>query len=588
MKREEKKDNQRAESNRNTWTLVRRFISYYRPHSKLFALDIATAIIQALLSVVIAVLLNTILKEYLPEGDSEVITLAIVGIFFLATLQGAANYINMRWGHILGARIETDMREDLFRHLQKLSFSYFDNNKTGHIVSRISNDLFNVSEIAHHAPEDICLSVFTIIPAFAVMFYYNTYMALLALAPLPILLLWGMTYQGRMRVRYRRIRERIADINSSVENSIQGIREVKSFANEEIEIDRFDDVNSEFKFAKEKMYAVMAAFHSTMMYLMNCYPLIIVTGGVVLMTYKHADFADILTFSVLLRFIMNPIRRMVAFSEQFQQGAASFERFIEVMDIEPEIQDRPHALNLDVINGDIVIENLDFSYTGEAGKVLRNISMKIKHGQRVALVGESGAGKSTLASLIPRFYEPEAGRITIDDHDIMDLTQNSLRDNIGIVRQNAFIFDATIAENIMFGKPDATKEELIMAAKSANILDFIESLPDGFDTMAGEHGVKLSGGQKQRLSIARVFLKNPPILIFDEATSALDTESESLIQQSMVKLCKNRTTIIIAHRLSTIRDADMIYVMRAGEVVESGTHIELVKAKGYYYQLHNI
>ena len=588
MQKEKKREQSEAVKERNTWALIRRFISYYRPHRKLFVLDIATAIIQALLSVVIAVLLNTILKEYLPENKFEVMVFAICGIFLLATVQGVANYINMRWGHILGARIETDMRADLFRHLQKLSFSYFDNNKTGHIVSRISNDLFNVSEIAHHAPEDLCLAVFTIIPAFAVMFYYNAYLALIALAPLPILLFWGMTYQGRMRVRYRRIRERIADINSSVENSIQGIREVKSFANEKIEIDRFDDVNSEFKYAKERMYAVMAAFHSTMMYLMNNYPLIIVTGGAVLIAYNHADFADILTFSVLLRFIMNPIRRMVAFSEQFQQGAASFERFIEVMDIEPEIQDKPHAFDLELIRGDIAVEHVDFSYTGETGKVLKDICMNIKHGRKIALVGESGAGKSTLAALIPRFYEPEKGRITIDGHDIMDLTQNSLRDNIGIVRQNSFIFDATIAENIMFGKPDATKEELIAAAKNANILDFIESLPEGFDTIAGEHGVKLSGGQKQRLSIARVFLKNPPILIFDEATSALDTESEFLIQKSMEKLCRNRTTVIIAHRLSTVRDADMIYVMKAGEVVEAGTHDELVKAEGYYYQLHKI
>jgi len=577
-----------ANSERNTWELIKRFSLFYRPHKKLFALDIGTAICQALISIFIAMVLNTVLKRYLPEKDFEMLMIAIGGVFLLATLMAVANYINMRWGHILGARIETDMRADLFRHLQKLSFSYFDNTKTGHIVSRISNDLFNVSEIAHHAPEDLCLSVFTIVPAFIVMFYYNTYMAYLTLIPLPFLLVWGMTYQGRMRSRYRHIRERIADINSSVENSIQGIREIKSFANEKREIGRFDDVNSEFCFAKEKMYAVIAAFHSTMMYIMSCYPLIIVTGGAVLITYKLADLADIVTFTVLLRFIMNPIRRMVNFADQFQQGAASFERFVEILDIDPEIQDRPNAQALDFIKGDISVDNVTFSYTEATGEVLKNINMKVEAGQSVALVGESGAGKTTLAALIPRFYEPERGKVMIDGHDIMDLTQSSLRDNIGIVRQNAFIFDATIAENIMFGKPDATREELLAAAKNANILEFIESLPEGFDTLAGEHGVKLSGGQKQRLSIARVFLKNPPVLIFDEATSSLDTESESLIQESMNKLCKNRTTIIIAHRLSTIRNVDKIYVMKAGRFVESGTHDELVKEKGYYYQLHKI
>ena len=575
-------------SGRNTWGLIKRFSSFYLPHKKLFFLDIGSAVCQALISIFIAVVLNTVLKEYLPAKDFKMLLISIGGVFLLATLMALANYINMRWGHILGARIETDMRADLFRHLQKLSFSYFDNTKTGHIVSRISNDLFNVSEIAHHAPEDLSLSLFTIIPAFAVMFYYNTYMACLAFIPLPFLLFWGMTYQGRMRSRYRHIRERIADINSSVENSIQGIREIKSFANEKREIGRFDDVNSEFCFAKERMYAVIAAFHSTMMYIMSCYPLIIVSGGAVLIAYDMADLADIVTFTVLLRFIMNPIRRMVNFSDQFQQGAASFERFIEILDIDPEIKDRPNALTLDSLRGDITIDNVGFSYSEATGEVLKDINIKIESGQSVALVGESGAGKTTLAALIPRFYEPDAGKVMIDGHDIMDLSQAFLRDNIGIVRQNAFIFDATIAENIMFGKPDATREELIEAAESANILEFIESLPDGFETLAGEHGVKLSGGQKQRLSIARVFLKNPPILIFDEATSSLDTESEALIQKSMNELCKERTTIIIAHRLSTIRSADNIFVMKSGEIVESGKHDELIEARGYYYQLHKI
>jgi ATP-binding cassette subfamily B protein len=518
----------------------------------------------------------------------KMMIICFAGMFILSSLWGVTHYINIRWGHVLGARIETDMRRDLFRHLQKLSFSYFDNTKTGHIVSRISNDLFNVSEIAHHAPEDIFLSIFTLIPAFAYMFYINTPMATIALIPLPFLLLWGMTYQGRMRSRYRHIRERIADINSSVENSIQGIREVKSFANEELEIDRFDNVNTEFRYAKERMYTVMAAFHSTMMFLMRCYPLLVISGGIVLVAYNRAKMSDIITFFVLIQFIMNPLRRMVNFSEQFQQGAASFERFVEVMDIDPEIKDRNNAISLKSPRGDIKFDNVCFNYTEDGPVVLNDISLEVEAGKTVAFVGESGAGKTTLAALIPRFYELKKGKVTIDGHDIMDLKQSSLRDNIGIVRQNSFIFDATIAENILFGKSDATQEELVNAAKNANILEFIESLPDGFETLAGEHGVKLSGGQKQRLSIARVFLKNPPILIFDEATSSLDTESESLIQKSMNELCKDRTTIVIAHRLSTIRNADKIYVMKKGEIVESGNHEELLALKGYYQQLHKI
>ncbi|MCK4248159.1 MAG: ABC transporter ATP-binding protein, partial [Candidatus Omnitrophica bacterium] len=406
--------------------------------------------------------------------------------------------------------------------------------------------------------------------------------------PLPLLLFWGMTYQKRMRNRYRHIRKRIADINSSVENSIQGIREVKSFANEDLEIGRFQDVNREFRFAKEKMYSVMAAFHSTMMYILDCYPLIMISGGVILVAYAKAEITDVIIFMIYLRFIMNPVRRMVNFSEQFQQGAASFERFVEVMDIEPEIQDREKAVFLNSLEGNIVFENVSFSYAPESGQVLANINIKINQGQTVALVGESGAGKTTIAALISRFYEPQQGRVIIDGYDIMDLKQTSLRDNIGIVRQNPFMFDTSIAENILFGKPDALQEEVIEAARQANILEFIESLPQGFDTLVGEHGVKLSGGQKQRLSIARVFLKNPLILVFDEATSSLDTESESLIQKSMKALCHGRTTIIIAHRLSTIRNADIIYVLKKGEIVESGTHEQLVARQGYYHALHKI
>ena len=566
--------------------LLKRFISFYAPHKALLALDMLTGFLQAGFKILIPLCVHQILKEHLPQENYRVVVIFIFTVFLLAALAAFANYLNVKWGHILGTRIETDMRGDLFRHLQKLSFSYFDNTKTGHIVSRISNDLFTVSEIAHHGPEDLFISLCTISGAFAIMFCINPQLALVALIPLPFLFGWGMIYRKKMRNSYRHIRKRIADINSSVENSIQGIREVKSFANEELEISRFDDVNSEFRYAKEKMYSVMAGFHAGMMFIIHSYRLIIIAGAAVLIASGSVDMIDLVTFLLFIPYIMEPVRRMVNFAEQFQQGAASFERFIEVMDTEPEIQDAENAVALDTVKGNIILENISFRYSPETDDILKNINMEVKEGQTVALVGESGAGKTSLAALIPRFYEPQKGKLLIDGHDIMNLKQTFLRDSIGIVRQASFMFDSSIADNILFGSPTATKEEMIEAARSANILDFIESLPDGFDSMVGEHGVKLSGGQKQRLSIARVFLKNPQILIFDEATSSLDTESESLIHQSMEKLCKNRTTIIIAHRLSTIKNADIIYVLKKGKIVESGNHDKLIAKKGSYYKLH--
>lgn len=566
--------------------LLKRFVSFYAPHKPLFALDMLTGFSQAGFKILIPLCVHQILKEYLPAENYTLVVAFICIVFALAALAAFANYLNVKWGHILGARMETDMRGDLFRHLQKLSFSYFDNTKTGHIVSRMSNDLFTVSEIAHHGPEDLFISLCTMIGASSIMFCINPRLALIALIPLPLLLTWGMIYRKRMRSSYSHIRKRIADINSSVENSIQGIREVKSFANEELEISRFDDVNAEFRQAKEKMYSVMAGFHAGMMLIIHSYRLIVISGAVLLIAYGKVDMIDLVTFLLFIPYMLEPVRRMVNFAEQFQQGAASFERFVEVMDIDPEIQDSENAIALDDLKGSIVFEDVSFKYSPETDDILKNINIEVSPGQTIALVGESGAGKTSLAALISRFYEPGKGRVLVDGHDIADLKQGFLRDNIGIVRQSSFLFDSSIADNILFGNPTATRDDVIKAALNANILDFIESLPDGFDSMVGEHGVKLSGGQKQRLSIARVFLKNPPILIFDEATSSLDTESESLIHKSMEKLCEDRTTIIIAHRLSTVKYADVIHVLKNGEIVESGSHDELILQKGAYYKLY--
>jgi len=566
--------------------MIRRFIAFYRPYRALFALDIITAVLHSGFTLCVPLLIRNMLKYDLPAGDLSHIVLTLGMLLGLIALMSITRYINTRWGHVLGTRIETDMRRDLFGHLQKLSFSYFDRTKTGHIISRIANDLFNIAELAHHGPEDFLISLCLVAGAIGVMFWFNVSLALVTLFPLLFMITWGMIYGKRMKEGFRRVREKIADINSSVEDSIQGIREVKSYTNEEHEIDKFAEVNLEFRSAKEHMYGVMAGFHSGMTFLIESCMLAVVGGGAVLACYGRIDLADVIGFLLYVRFMMNPVRRLVNFVEQFQQGAASFERFVEIMDVEPDIVDRPNAVRPERIEGEIAFEGVWFRYPTSADWVLKDIDLRAPAGATIALVGESGAGKSTLASLIPRFYEVQRGAITIDGRDVLDLQQRSLRENIGIVQQNVFLFDSTIRENIMFGNPGAAGEELIQAAESANILDFIKGLPDGFDTWVGEHGVKLSGGQKQRVSIARAFLKNPPILIFDEATSSLDAESEGLIRASMEALCRDRTTIVIAHRLTTVKNADRTFVLREGRIVEQGAHAELLAREGYYSELY--
>jgi len=566
--------------------MLRRFLNYYKPHKFLFSLDMSVAFLSAILSVLYPFLTRTLLKDHIPDKNIAGITNIMLTMIIIILLKTIFTYIRMKWGHILGVRMEYNMRSDIFEHLQKLSFTYYDNVKTGHIMSRISNDLNTIAEVAHHAPEDFIISIFVIIGAFIAMFSFNVQLAIAALIPLPALLIWGMTYGRKMKGGFKLVRKKIADINSSVENSVQGIREVKSYSNEELEIRKFQDVNFHFRQAKEKMYGIMATFYSGMNFLADFYYLIVISYGAYLIFHGKLDVVDLLAFTLYINFMLNPINRLINFTEQFQQGAASFERFIEIMDIEPDIQDKKGAVNLDKVSGNITISNLSFKYDKSQEWILQDINLKIPANKTIALVGESGAGKSSLVSLIPRFYEPQKGSIKIDDVDIMELSQNSLRKNIGIVQQNVFLFDTTIKDNICYGKPDTSDEEMIEAARNANILDFILSLPDQFDTLVGERGVKLSGGQKQRISIARVFLKNPPILIFDEATSSLDTESEFYIQKALEKLSQNRTTIIIAHRLSTVINADFLFVLKDGKIVESGDHKKLINEKGYYYTLY--
>lgn len=569
--------------------MLKRFVQYYKPHRWLLTLTLSAAVLGSVLTVFIPAITRRLLDESIPNNDLNGIirNLAIILVFVLVTT--LLTYIRVKWGHILGVRMEFDMRAEFFSHLQKLSFNYFDNVKTGHLMSRISNDLNQIAEVSHHAPEDLLISMSLITGAFIAMFSFNPPLAVVALIPLPFLVGWGIFYGGSMRRGFRNVRKKIADINSSVENSVQGIREVKSYANEDEEICKFDLVNVSFRTAKETMYGIMAVFFSVMNLLVESYFIIVVAGGVILIYLgRNVTGGDLLAFVLYIHFILKPIRRLVDFAEQFQQGAACFERFTEVMDIEPDIVDKKEAYTFEPVRGEITFENVSFKYTQSHDWILQDVNMTFPAHQTIAIVGESGAGKSTIVSLIPRFYEPQQGTICIDEHDIMDLKQKFLRENIGIVQQNVFLFDSTIRDNIMYGNPNATEEQLINASEKANICDFIQSLPEGFDTLVGERGVKLSGGQKQRVSIARVFLKNPPVFIFDEATSSLDTESEVLIQQSLDLLSQNRTTIIIAHRLSTVKNADYLYVINAGRVVEYGTHSELLDKKEYYHKLYTM
>ena len=421
--------------------------------------------------------------------------------------------------------------------------------------------------------------------------YVNPLLAGITFIPLPFIILWGAIFQRKMKDNFREVRKTIANVNSRVENSIQGIREVKAYTNELEEIEKFHEVNQKFTDAREGVFGTLAGFHSGIMFLMQSYSALFVGAGAILIYYDKATIAELLMFIMYSRFIVMPIFRLVGFTEQYQQGVAAFERFCEIMNEKPDIEDKKDALDIKNIDGNIEFKDVYFKYDDQGGEqqwILNNISLKVDAGKTVALVGESGAGKSTIASLIPRFYEVNKGSVMIDDKNIMDLKQECLRSNIGVVQQNPFLFDSTISENILFGNSEATNEELIEAAKNANIYDFIMTLPDQFDSDVGEHGVKLSGGQKQRISIARVFLKNPKVLIFDEATSSLDNESELLIQQSMEKLCKGRTTIIIAHRLSTVRNADYIYCIKDGKIVETGPHKELLDKDGYYKKLYSM
>lgn len=566
-----------------------RFLSYYGPYKGWFFLDMAMATLSSVLSIISPLLVRKVLALIGVEGALSTIVILLSAVLAFYALGSLFSYIRIKWGHYLGVWIENDMRRDLFNHLQKLSFSYFDRHKTGDIMSRISNDLFNIAEVAHHGPEDVVISLLTIIGAYLLMFIINAPMATVSIIPLPVMAIYGIVFNRKLKKRNRAIRKSISEINVTAENSIQGIREVKAFSQEGFQEKKFSSSNEKLKNSREQMYSSMAQYHAGMEFMRQLYYFITIAGGIILIMKGTMDTADLTTFILYVSVVLPPIDRLINFTEQFTQGIASFERFIEIMDTSPDITDDANAKPLEVKNGDIKYSDVSFSYTeGEKEIVIDGLDLHIPGGKRVALVGESGAGKSTTVSLLARFYERSGGMITIDGQDINTVTQDSLHKSIGFVQQNIFLFDSSIRENLRYGKSDATDEELWHALEWANLADFVRSLPEGLDTQVGEHGTRLSGGQKQRLSIARVFLKNPPILVFDEATSSLDTESETLIQSAFNRLSKGRTSIIIAHRLSTVIDCDIIFVLDKGRVVEKGTHDELIAQKGLYYKLYSL
>ena len=564
---------------------LKKFVSYYRPHWKLFLLDLISAFIISALDLVFPMATRIYINTLIPNKNIRLIIIFTVSLLILYVIRAGFQYIVDYWGHVLGVRIEYDMRKDLFEHIQTLSFKFFDNVKTGHIMSRIVNDLNNISELAHHGPEDLFISLVMLVGSVIILFTIDWHLTIIIVLFVPIIIWFAMSKRVEMHRAFKNVRKKIASINADIENSISGIRVAKSFTNEEYEIERFDRGNLELKGSKVVAYRSLAKFFTGIYFLMGILNVIVLGSGAYFILKGFLNAGDLVAYLLYVNFFFMPIRRLSNFTQQFEQGMAGFERFLEILKIEPEVKEREDAIELKNVRGDIEFRNVTFSYDNNK-YVLSNINLKIPAGKNVAIVGPSGAGKTTLCHLIPRFYDIQSGEILIDGRDIRDYTIRSLRRNIGLVQQDVFLFTGTIKDNIMYGKLDATFPEIVEAAKKAHAHEFIMSFPDGYDTYIGERGVKLSGGQKQRISIARVFLKDPPILILDEATSSLDTQTELLIQEAIKELTKGRTTLIIAHRLSTIKNADEIVVITEKGIEERGTHEELLLLNGIYANLY--
>lgn len=573
-------------------TKTKRFLSYYRPYLGLFFADMFFALLAAAVSLVYPMIVRYLTNDVLATtGVSQAAPILIKLLFVMLGLAGVeyfSTYFISYQGHIMGAKMEYDMRNDLFEHYQKLSFNFYDNQKTGQLMSRITNDLFDITELCHHGPEDIVISAIKIIGAFVILIQIDLMLTLLIFIFLPLMFIFAYHMKGRMSRAFRKNRERIAEINAQVEDNLSGIRVVKSFANEELEIEKFHEGNARFVDSKSNSYRNMAGFHSGLTLFTSLINVAMIAGGSFFIAREIINVGDFLTFMLYINTLIDPVKKLISFTEIFQNGMTGFDRFFDIINIQPDIVDRKEAVALRQVSGQIEFKDVSFKYDGTSTDVFRNISLKVEAGDYIALVGSSGVGKTTMCSLIPRFYEVTEGSITIDGRDIRDITLRSLRKNIGIVQQEVYLFAGTVMDNIRYGRMDASEEEVIEAAKNANAHDFIMELPDGYDTYIGQRGIKLSGGQKQRLSIARVFLKNPPILIFDEATSSLDNESEKVVQDSLEKLANNRTTFVIAHRLSTIKNAKKILVLTEEGIKESGTHEELIKLNGIYAGLYRL
>ena len=570
---------------------LKKMFSYYKPYMNVFIADMFFAFGAAAVALSIPIIIRYITSTVLYYDDATAFrTIAELGVLMvvLVAVQCWCNFFISNYGHVMGARMEYDMRAEVFAHYQKLSFSFFDNQKVGQLMARITTDLFDISELLHHGPENIVISLIKITGAFIILMTISPYLAVAAFALVPFMFVYAYVFNRKMKRAFRRNREEIAGINAQIEDNLSGMRVVKSFANEDIEKEKFAIGNNGFLAAKRESYRYMGGYQAGLSSFTIMIQVVVIIAGSVFIKKGLVSITDLVTFILYINVFTDPIKTLIDFTEQFQNGYSGFERFMEILNIEPDIADRPDAKTISNVRGEIEFDDVSFKYEQDTQTVLNHINLKVSAGEYAALVGSSGAGKTTLCSLIPRFYDVTEGSVKLDGTDVRDIKLKSLRGNIGIVQQDVYLFAGTVFENIRYGKPDATREEVIEAAKTANAHEFIMSLPDGYDTDIGQRGVKLSGGQKQRLSIARVFLKNPPVLIFDEATSALDNESEKVVQESLEKLAKNRTTLVIAHRLSTIKNAGRILVLTDDGIAEEGTHDELIAKAGIYRHLYEL
>ncbi|MFE6796567.1 ABC transporter ATP-binding protein [Paenibacillus chitinolyticus] len=565
--------------------MLKRFFAYYRPYRGLFILDFGCAVIAGLLELGFPLAVNLFLDKLLPGQDWSLITWACIALLAIYLLNMVLNYVVTYWGHMLGVNIETDMRKKLFDHIQKLSFRFFDNNKTGHLMTRITNDLNEIGEIAHHGPEDVFIAIMTLVGAFLLMLSIHTKLALLTFIVIPLLAWFAIYFTKKMTRTYERLFGNVAEFNSRVENNISGIRVVQAFANEDYEKNLFKGTNQQYRQTKLLAYKLMAKSMSISYMMMRFVSLFVMLCGTYFVIQGELSYGQFVAFLLLSNVFFRPIEKINAVLESYPKGIAGFKRYISIIDTEPDVADGKDAVSVNKLKGDIVFDSVTFGYDNQKN-ILDKLNLNIRAGETIAFVGPSGAGKTTICSLLPRFYDCKSGAIRIDGMDVRDMTLESLRNQIGIVQQDVYLFEGTIRQNIAYGKLRASEEEIWEAARQAQLEEFIRKQPDGMETMIGERGVKLSGGQKQRLAIARIFLKNPPILILDEATSALDTATELAIQQSLTELSKGRTTLVIAHRLATIKNADRIIVVTERGVVEEGSHRELVAAGGIYSGLH--